>query len=216
MGELTAHDWLHESPGRQDSASPDPAKCATCVPHRQPRCREKKVTIIHHHEKLHFSMSTKACWQLDLLTKPFSSTMATKRTHEDVDVDDVGHDSPNQGGPSAKKPRFNGTGKKHKAKEGSIEHAKKRSRTIERLFQRNSDLPSEVRRDLETELASLKYNIEKKSFQKRRSAMISKYHMVRFFGKALSSLRATKQLMMRRAEEGIEAGKAAAKEHSED
>ena len=118
--------------------------------------------------------------------------MATKRSHEDVDANDGGYGSPDQGGPSAKKPKF--TGKKHKAKEGSIEHAKKRSRTIERLFQRNPDLPGEVRRDLETELASLKYNIEKKSFQKRRSAMISKYHMVRFFGTPCPS----KSVMLRR------------------
>lgn len=131
-------------------------------------------------------MSTKPCWQLEILTKPFTSNMATKRSHEDVDADDVAYESPDQGGHSSKKPKFNGTGRKHKAKEGSIEHAKKRSRTIERLFQRNPDIPTDVRRDLETELASLKYNIEKKSFQKRRSAMISKYHMVRFFGRFAS------------------------------
>lgn len=128
-------------------------------------------------------MTTKPCWQLDLLTKPITRTMATKRPHQDVEADDVGYHSADEAGPSAKKPKINGFGRKHKAKEGSIEHAKKRSRTIERLFQRNPDLPSEVRRDLETELGSLKYTIEKKSFQKRRSAMISKYHMVRFFGK---------------------------------
>lgn len=153
-------------------------------PHRQPK--RKKVTTLHHHQLLHFSMSTKACWQLDLLTKSFTRDMATKRSHENVEADGVGYDSPDQGGSSTKKAKFNGTGKKHNAKEGSVEHARKRSRTIERLFQRNSDLPSEVRRDLETELASLKYNIEKKGFQKRRSAMISKYHMVRFFGRCFS------------------------------
>lgn len=75
------------------------------------------------------------------------------------------------------------SGGKKKAKHGSTEFARKRIRNIERLFQRNADLPANVRNDLERELAAHKAIISDKSFQKRRSAMISKYHMVRFFGK---------------------------------
>lgn len=74
------------------------------------------------------------------------------------------------------------SGGKKKAKQGSTEWAKKRIRNIERLFQRSTDLPANVRNDLERELAAHKATISDKSFQKRRSAMISKYHMVRFFG----------------------------------
>lgn len=73
-----------------------------------------------------------------------------------------------------------GTGKR--GKEGSIEHAKKRTRNIQRLMQRNADLPANVRNEMERELASHKQTINDRTFQKRRSAMISKYHMVRFFG----------------------------------
>lgn len=74
-----------------------------------------------------------------------------------------------------------GTGK-GRAKEGSIEYAKKRTRNIQRLMQRNADLPANVRNEMERELASHKQTINDRTFQKRRSAMISKYHMVRFFG----------------------------------
>jgi len=79
-----------------------------------------------------------------------------------------------------KKRKFN-TKNKHKAKEGTLEYSRKRARAIERLFQRNPDLPADVRNDMERELASHKATIADKAFQKRRSAMISKYHMVRFF-----------------------------------
>lgn len=76
--------------------------------------------------------------------------------------------------------RNQGTGKR--GKEGSIEHAKKRTRNIQRLMQRNPDLPANVRNEMERELASHRQTINDKTFQKKRSAMISKYHMVRFFG----------------------------------
>lgn len=85
--------------------------------------------------------------------------------------------------PPAKKPKRDSKGK-HKAKEGSIGWAKKRARTIERLFQHDQDLPADVRNDFEREVAAHKATIADRAFQKKRSAMISKYHMVRFFGTA--------------------------------
>lgn len=114
--------------------------------------------------------------------------MATKRSHEDVDGGgyESGSPGPTMGndnaGPSAKKRKF--SGKKHKAKEGTLEYSKKRARTIQRLFQRNQDLPADVRNDMERELAAHQAAVADKTFQKRRTAMISKYHMVRFFGKS--------------------------------
>lgn len=71
---------------------------------------------------------------------------------------------------------------KHRPNEGSSEWSKKRARTIDRLLKRNQDLPANVRNDLERELAALKTTVSDKAHQKKRSAMISKYHMVRFFG----------------------------------
>ncbi|KAF9761993.1 hypothetical protein IL306_003610 [Fusarium sp. DS 682] len=94
---------------------------------------------------------------------------------------------------------FNGAKKhkssksKHRPNEGTSTWAKKRTRTIERLLNRNQDLPANVRNDLERELGALKATVSDKSFQKLRSAMISKYHMVRFFERKKAS-RLAKQL----------------------
>lgn len=118
--------------------------------------------------------------------------MGSKRGYSDfdaeepeIDADGVHRDRrafvPEDKGPSAKKLKSDGT-RKHKAKEGSTEYSRKRIRAIERLFQRNQDLPADVRNNMERELASHKATIVDKSHQKKRSAMISKYHMVRFFG----------------------------------
>ncbi|KAI9903390.1 hypothetical protein N3K66_002742 [Trichothecium roseum] len=115
--------------------------------------------------------------------------MSTKRSHDQVE--DAGP-SDRSGRPTFKKQKF-GTKAKHRAKEGSIEYSKKRIRNIERLFQRNADLPSDVRNDLERELATHKATVSDKGFQKRRSALISKYHMVRFFERK-KAMRLVKQL----------------------
>ncbi|KAF4454590.1 hypothetical protein F53441_2933 [Fusarium austroafricanum] len=96
-------------------------------------------------------------------------------------------------------PSFNGAKKrkqsksKHRPNEGTSTWAKKRTRTIERLLNRNQELPANVRNDLERELGALKTTVSDKSFQKLRSAMISKYHMVRFFERKKAS-RLAKQL----------------------
>jgi hypothetical protein len=84
-------------------------------------------------------------------------------------------------GPSAKKRKPNGNSK-HKAKEGSIQHTKKRARNIERLLQKNENLPADVRKDLERELAAHSATVEDREFRKHRSAMITRYHKARFFG----------------------------------
>ncbi|VUC22060.1 unnamed protein product [Clonostachys rosea] len=120
--------------------------------------------------------------------------MGTKRPHEELGDENAQADSYSGGrsGPSVKKQRPNGKSK-HRAKEGSIEYAKKRARTIERLFQKNHDLPANVRNELERELESHKATVEDKTFQKKRSAMISKYHMVRFFERK-KAIRLAKQV----------------------
>ncbi|OAA74143.1 rRNA-processing protein EFG1 [Cordyceps fumosorosea ARSEF 2679] len=83
------------------------------------------------------------------------------------------------GGNASKKHGFS-TGR-HKAKQGSAEWAKKRTRSIQRMMSRNNEIPANLRNEMERELAAHKNTISDKSFQRRRSAMISKYHMVRFF-----------------------------------
>lgn len=124
--------------------------------------------------------------QPDILACTRVLKMSMKRSYADVDSRDHNSDSPPDSGSATngfdpKRRKQFGSGK-HKAKEGSLEFSKKRSRNIERLLQRKKDLPANVQNDLQRELAALKATVSDKSFQKKRSAMISKYHMVRFFG----------------------------------
>lgn len=81
--------------------------------------------------------------------------------------------------PRRRKPARTGKGK---AKHGSTEWARKRTRNIERLMRRSTDMPANVRNEMERELAAHRQTIGDKAFQKKRSAMISRYHKVRFFG----------------------------------
>ena len=78
-----------------------------------------------------------------------------------------------------KKPKI----KQLKRKEESLSWVKKRARDIERRFQQdNSKLPANVMNDLERELAAHRARLDEEKYKKLRSKMISKYHMVRFFG----------------------------------
>ncbi|KAF4996900.1 hypothetical protein FGRMN_4221 [Fusarium graminum] len=110
------------------------------------------------------------------------------------DYSEVGSPEPRERGSfnGAKKFKHSKTSK-HRPNEGTSTWAKKRTRTIERLLNRNQDLPATVRNDLERELGALKNTVSDKSFQRLRSAMISKYHMVRFFERKKAS-RLVKQL----------------------
>ncbi|RCI16266.1 hypothetical protein L249_2144 [Ophiocordyceps polyrhachis-furcata BCC 54312] len=111
--------------------------------------------------------------------------MGTKRSFDDVEPpgsDDGTRDT------QQKKQR------KHKAKEGTSQFNGKRARSIARLLKRKEqDLPADVRKNLERELAMLQAELADKAFHKKRSAMISKYHMVRFFERRKAS-RLVKQL----------------------
>lgn len=64
----------------------------------------------------------------------------------------------------------------------SLNEIKKRARDIERRFARGVDMPSDVQRNLELELAHCKKQIEDLQHKKKRNDMISRYHKVRFFG----------------------------------
>lgn len=118
--------------------------------------------------------------------KPYSCAqplhLSMKRSFSDVDNDVESQPRPARAnGFNPKRQKQYGTGK-HKAKEGSLEYSRKRARNIERLLHRKKDLPANVQNDLQRELESHKSTVSDKSFLKRRSAMIAKYHMVRFFG----------------------------------
>lgn len=122
--------------------------------------------------------------------------MGHKRDYEEVGSPDPEGSSSapfvhNDRQPMIKKQKPNTKTDKPKSKkgpaEGSSEWSRKRARNIDRLLKKNQDLPANVRNDLERELAALKTTASDKVFQKKRSAMISRYHMVRFFGMILAS-----------------------------
>ena len=64
---------------------------------------------------------------------------------------------------------------------------KKNIRDLERLLQRMDNLPADVRLEKERALQSYKAELEDAQIAQRRRAMISRYHMVRFFGMARAS-----------------------------
>jgi hypothetical protein len=112
-------------------------------------------------------------------------TMGGKRSFDEVEGEatEKTHGG-NAGRFTDKRRKPNGNVKgKGKAKEGTNVWSKKRIRAIERLLQRDQGMPQDARNGLERELAGLKSNVADNSFYKTRSAMISRYHMVRFFGK---------------------------------
>lgn len=119
--------------------------------------------------------------------------MGTKRSHSEVSDVAMG-DAPerdqsssyaennNQHTSKRSKTGLGAAKKKHKAKEGTTSWNKTRARTIRRLLQSGKELPATVRNDLEQELGALSERVEEHDFKKKRSQMIQKYHMVRFFG----------------------------------
>ncbi len=63
--------------------------------------------------------------------------------------------------------------------------AKKRVRSIQRRLNFPVALPANVQQDLERELEALTGQIQGWRDKKQRTHMISKYHMLRFFGATL-------------------------------
>lgn len=127
--------------------------------------------------------------------------MSSKRSYDEVEGESAGRPTKaNNEGFSSKrrKPNTNGKGK-GKAKEGSNVWSKKRIRAIERLLQRDQGMPQDARNGLERELNGLKSNVSEASFQKTRSAVISKYHMVRFFGESTGARRSLRSLYTNQA-----------------
>lgn len=110
--------------------------------------------------------------------------MGAKRPYEDTNEEDQELSSPGSDiEPAAKRPKSNGKGGRGAPGQG-LGQAKKRARAIKRQFSHDNDLPADVRNDLERELAVHEAVIAEHAFQKKRAAMISKYHMVRFFGRS--------------------------------
>lgn len=79
----------------------------------------------------------------------------------------------------------------------SLAAIKKRARAIERLLSRDtSNIPANKQNELERELAAHQQRIKDAQHKKQRSQMISKYHMVRFFGMLQSVLLTTIRILI--------------------
>ncbi len=62
---------------------------------------------------------------------------------------------------------------------------KAKIRDVTRLLERSDNLPAGVRIEKERALAGYRQDLEQAEAEKRKQQMISKYHMVRFFGQSL-------------------------------
>lgn len=62
---------------------------------------------------------------------------------------------------------------------------KAKIRDVTRLLERSHNLPAGVRIEKERALAGYRQDLEQAKAEKRKQQMISKYHMVRFFGPSL-------------------------------
>lgn len=107
--------------------------------------------------------------------------MGSKRPHTEVEASLSPHDASHKKRKQFKNNKPNNDGSNAPPGQ-SLNEVKKRARDIERRFAKGDELPADVQRNLERELAHCKRQIEDLQYKKKRSEMISKYHKVRFFG----------------------------------
>lgn len=118
------------------------------------------------------------------IQRPNSAVMSSKRAFAEVEPSGA----PRDAGANKKRKAFNNThyrtvkdGRHGAASGQTLNEVKKRARDIERRFAKG-ELPADVQRNLERELAHCRRQIEELTHKKKRSDMISRYHKVRFFG----------------------------------
>lgn len=83
---------------------------------------------------------------------------------------------------SAKRPHKPSKTAPHTSNKHSVNLLKSQIRTLTRSLDHNDDLPAGVRIEKERALAGYRQDLEDAEHEKRRQAIISRYHMVRFFG----------------------------------
>lgn len=111
--------------------------------------------------------------------------MVSKRAHSQIEAPEPSRDGAykrrklfkNNSRPTS---RSNGNGAPPSGQ--SLNEVKKRARDIQRRFAKADNMPADIQRNLERELAHCKKQIEDMEHKKQRSEMIGKYHHVRFFG----------------------------------
>jgi len=111
--------------------------------------------------------------------------MGTKRKHSELEGVHPSRQAQVPGASSKprKKPRRMGPQLHKKTKSlTSINAIKKRIRDVKRRLERLEDLPANIRVENERALAAYQEELAAAEEEKTRQKMISKYHMVRFFG----------------------------------
>lgn len=102
--------------------------------------------------------------------------MGTKRPASEI------HPSRRPQVPSAKKRKTNPhPHRKLEPSNHAINPLKARIRSIKRLLEHKENLPADVRLNHERELASCTWQLEEAERERKKSEMIGRYHMVRFF-----------------------------------
>lgn len=115
--------------------------------------------------------------------------MPAKRKISELDTSEVVHPSRQAqvpgsvAKPPAKKPRrTEPTPYKKQAHASSVNAIKKRLRDVTRRLARAEELPATVRTEDERALEAYQQELSAAEAEKRNQKMITKYHMVRFFG----------------------------------
>lgn len=114
--------------------------------------------------------------------------MSSKREYAQVEAPGPAHDGGNKRRKQYKNRPAPGNDGSSGPSGQSLNEIKKRARDIQRRFQKADNMPADIQRNLERELAQCQRQIEDLGRKKRRSDMIGKYHHVRFYG-MLTSLR---------------------------
>ncbi|KAI1213397.1 uncharacterized protein F4807DRAFT_264126 [Annulohypoxylon truncatum] len=107
--------------------------------------------------------------------------MGSKRKFSEFHAETSGNGGTRDHNAGSHAPKRSNTKKKAKMNPNNINWVKKRARTIERRLKTGQNMPANIQNDLERELAHHQQKIEDAADEKKRKAMIKKYHMVRFF-----------------------------------
>lgn len=111
-------------------------------------------------------------------------TMKSKRKFTDYAADSAEHGENNERDSGSHAPKKFKKSASNSVRPDNINSLKKRTRTIERRLNSGHKLPADVQISLERELVYHQEKIAELADEKKRKAMIAKYHMVRFFGKS--------------------------------
>ena len=109
--------------------------------------------------------------------------MGSKRSHDlENEIDDTRSTSETKQRRPVKRPRPKTSSSHSTSSTIAINPIKAKIRDVARLLERSDNLPAGVRIEKERALATYKQDLAEAETEKRKQQMISKYHMVRFFG----------------------------------